>query len=284
MRNVISAAVFFVACSIAVAQEHVTKTFSLGDLAYLEAAEPCGWICFDRSVTSERDGQRCYLQLEKPGSFKVAALSKKNVGEVTAYYTVTVTGTPQPTPPGPQPGPGPNPPQPQPTPPSDWQSQVEAMTRRLGTTDLTIAPQVAAAFRQTAARCGQDLFTGPEIRAALETQLATIPNFASWWSNWSTEVKAATAKWASEKYRDAAAYRERLEQAAKGIAAVVPLQQQTARPVTPNEGVRVELRANRHQIRGDRLFEYRCPMNGKRCSWIEVGTVLERGNGWVIVQ
>lgn len=81
-------------------QEQIEKTFRLGDLAYVEAAEPCGWLCFDRAIQVERDGGRCYIRLEKPGTFKLAALSKKQVGDVVAYYTITTEGeAPPPIPP-----------------------------------------------------------------------------------------------------------------------------------------------------------------------------------------
>lgn len=268
------------------AQEQYTKTFAIGDLAFLEQPESCGWLCFDRQVSSERDGKRCYLQLERVGTFKVAALSKSNVGDVAAYYTITVTdGKPGPTPvpPGPTPpGPTPVPPGPAPT---DWQAKVTAMTRQLPADALSIASQVSQVFSSVASRCGQDLFTGPEIRAAIDEAVAKLPGFSNRWNGWSADWRMETAKWANEKYRDAAAYRERCEQTAAGIHAAIPAAA-AAPPVTaaPLEGVRVAIQPSRHQIRGGKLYEYRCPQNGRRCSWVGVGTVLERGTGWVIVQ
>lgn len=98
-----------IACSFAEGQQQLTKTFTLGDLAYVEASEPCGWICFDRGVQVERDGKRCYLHLEKTGNFKLAALSKTSVGDVLAYYTITVQE-------GDSPGPTPDPDPPIPVP------------------------------------------------------------------------------------------------------------------------------------------------------------------------
>lgn len=274
--------------SMCSAQEQIEKSFRLGHLAYLEQSEPCGWLCFDRQVSSEREGKRCYLQLERVGQFKVAALSRANFGDVVAYYTITVTDKvgpePQPVPPGPTPPTPPTPVPPGPT-PSDWQGQVTELTRRLASDANQIAPQVAQAFSAVAARCGQDLFTGPEIRAALDGALRVLPGYVSRWNGWSADVIASNAKWANEKYRDAAAYRVRLEQTAAGIRAAMPAA--AAVPpvgVVPMEGVRVAIMPNRHQIRGGKLYEYRCPMNGKRCSWVEIGTVLERGAGWVIVQ
>jgi len=97
------------ACSITCGQQQLSKTFKLGDLAYVEASEPCGWICFDRGVQVEREGRRCYLNLQKNGSFKLAALSKTSVGDVLAYYTITVQD-------GDSPGPTPDPDPPIPVP------------------------------------------------------------------------------------------------------------------------------------------------------------------------
>lgn len=284
MRSVTLAFVFILA-SVVSAQEHHRKTFALGDLAFLEQSEPCGWLCFDRAVSSERDGKRCYLQLDKVGTFKVAALSKANVGDVAAYYTITVSDGPTPVPPGPTPPTPPTPVPPGPT-PSDWTSKVTELTRQIPADAMGIAPQVSQAFTSVAARCGQDLFTGPEIRAAMDTSLRALPGFVSRWNGWSAEIITSNAKWANEKYRDSAAYRERLEQTAAGIRAAIPVAAAAAPPaaVAPMEGVRIAILPNRHQIRGGKLYEYRCPQNGRRCSWVEVGTVLERGTGWVVVQ
>jgi len=92
------------------AQQQLERSFQVGDLAYLETDEPAGWLCFDRSVIAERDGRRCYVGTA-PGTFKVAALSRANVGEVTAIYTITVGGQVV-DPVDPTPNPTPNPPAP----------------------------------------------------------------------------------------------------------------------------------------------------------------------------
>lgn len=101
---------------VANGQELIKNQFQLGDLAYVESSVPVTWICFDRATQQEINEKRekpyrCYVALEKLGTFKVAAIAKGDSQDVLAYYTITVGGT----------GPGPDPPTP-PTPivvPSD---------------------------------------------------------------------------------------------------------------------------------------------------------------------
>jgi hypothetical protein len=96
--------------SVANGQDLIKKQFSLGDLAYVEQSVPVTWICFDRATQQEINDKRekpyrCYVALERAGTFKIAAIAKGDSQDVLAYYTITVGGSaPGPDPPVP-PGP-----------------------------------------------------------------------------------------------------------------------------------------------------------------------------------
>ena len=259
------------------AQEHIEKPFEVGELGYIQHSEPCEWLTFDEVEWTTEASGRVYFAT-KPGRFKIAAMSPTKANKVLAFYTITVGPGPEPTPPNPDDKKPPKPPTP--TPVAAWSEQIRVWTEVLPTAQKAQVPQVKAAFERAIQQIGTEAFTGPDIRTVTAKELATVPGFAGW-ASWDTQRTDADAAWARESYRDAAAYKQRWTEVVAGLALVKVAAAEL--PVVL-QGRQITLQAQHHQIRGGRLYEYVCPQNGQRCRWQDMGEVINRGPGWVVVQ
>lgn len=172
------------------AQQQIPIAFQVGQLAYVEAAEPSGWLCFDRAVVSEREGRRCYVSTT-PGTFKLAALSRTNVGEVTAIYTVTVgTGPVTPTP-----SPTPVPPGPAPNVPNDLGLGALAYTQALAAGEPAVASSLSQMYASAAAALERQKAAGEvsvdvmrQVAKAINEQFLARTKGTPAWMAWRREV------------------------------------------------------------------------------------------------